>query len=281
MTLPAIHSRRAFTLVELLVVISIVVLVLAILFPVLAQLRGTARSTTCLTHQRSLAQAYMTYATDNSSRYVSPRTDPTTNVDVPATGVAYTTTHAWVRAIGGNLAMGSTGLRSELPASIEQGALFPYTDRSLDAYRSPLDPTDRVRSYSINAYVGVYFPDDAGYNTTVQLPPGEVNLDTRTMSKITQPSRTMCTISEQDPYGYNRQGWLIDWENPTWFDKPSFWDGYRINMSMIDGSTQMLQPFSNSLIGRMNDAGQGRYDEPQPAPAWTLMRQFLLPGRLP
>jgi prepilin-type N-terminal cleavage/methylation domain-containing protein/prepilin-type processing-associated H-X9-DG protein len=56
--------KRGFTLIELLVVIAIIAILAAILFPVFAQAREKARSVHCLSNQKQLAQAFMSYADD-------------------------------------------------------------------------------------------------------------------------------------------------------------------------------------------------------------------------
>ena len=56
--------RRAFTLIELLVSISIIAVLAALLFPVFAQARESARKTTCLSNMRQLGFALTMYAQD-------------------------------------------------------------------------------------------------------------------------------------------------------------------------------------------------------------------------
>jgi len=56
--------KRGFTLIELLVVIAIVAILAAILFPVFAQARDKARSTSCLSNARQIGVAFMMYAQD-------------------------------------------------------------------------------------------------------------------------------------------------------------------------------------------------------------------------
>lgn len=61
--------RRAFTLVELLVVLAIIGLLAALLFPAFARAREKARSTTCLSNLRQLGLAVFQYAGDEDSRF--------------------------------------------------------------------------------------------------------------------------------------------------------------------------------------------------------------------
>ncbi|MFA5291718.1 MAG: prepilin-type N-terminal cleavage/methylation domain-containing protein [Phycisphaerae bacterium] len=58
------NQRKAFTLVELLVVISIIALLLALLLPALNKARAQARRTVCASQLSSSGTAFITYATD-------------------------------------------------------------------------------------------------------------------------------------------------------------------------------------------------------------------------
>ncbi len=55
---------RAFTLIELLVVIAIIAILAAILFPVFAQARASARKTACLSNTKQIALAALMYLQD-------------------------------------------------------------------------------------------------------------------------------------------------------------------------------------------------------------------------
>ena len=56
--------RRGFTLIELLVVIAIIAILAAILFPVFARARESARKTSCLSNLKQAGLAFMMYTQD-------------------------------------------------------------------------------------------------------------------------------------------------------------------------------------------------------------------------
>lgn len=61
--------RRAFTVIELLVVLGILTLLAAILFPVFAQAREAARQTQCVSNMRQLGNAARMYLTDHDEMW--------------------------------------------------------------------------------------------------------------------------------------------------------------------------------------------------------------------
>ena len=60
---------KAFTLIELLIVIAIIAILAAILFPVFANARDKARSVACISNQKQLGIALMQYVQDNDETY--------------------------------------------------------------------------------------------------------------------------------------------------------------------------------------------------------------------
>jgi prepilin-type N-terminal cleavage/methylation domain-containing protein/prepilin-type processing-associated H-X9-DG protein len=62
-------ARRAFTLIELLVVIAIIGILAAMLFPVFARARESARKTQCLANVKNIAMAFQIYLTDYDAFY--------------------------------------------------------------------------------------------------------------------------------------------------------------------------------------------------------------------
>lgn len=61
--------RTGFTLIEMLVVIAIIALVAALLFPVFAQARGKTRQTTCVSNMRQLGTAIALYTSDYDEQF--------------------------------------------------------------------------------------------------------------------------------------------------------------------------------------------------------------------
>ena len=62
---PMSRSSKAFTLVELLVVIGIIAVLVAVLLPVMSRARSAANRSVCLSNQRQLAGALVIYAQEN------------------------------------------------------------------------------------------------------------------------------------------------------------------------------------------------------------------------
>ena len=278
-----------FTLVELLLTISIIVIIVALVLVGMGQLQTRTRALNCLSNQRQLALANQTYATDNAGRLVSPRT----NSFPPDSGMRGVS-NCWVNTA----ATGAVVSGAETQKSLEAGALWTYVDQNAEAYVSPMDPTGRVRSYSFSGFVGVGdldyyhradewydFPDPESSDTPE--PYRNTQYKTVTMSQIPQPSRTLATITEEDAFGYNFQGWVIEVRPPTgagglWIDTPALWNTGRVNIAYMDGSVDAPNIIYEELALQMQpNPGQAPLHEVTETgvrPAYRFMTTILLPG---
>ncbi len=138
---------RGFTLIELLVVISIIALLIALLLPALGSAKERAQTSLCMSNQRQLALAAITFANDHNS--IFPRPHGHTN----AAGVYE---NGWVEGD----AWGDSARDG-----IRIGTLYPYLTNQDSVYVCPLGITrlttgssargrPLLRSYSQNWNMG-------------------------------------------------------------------------------------------------------------------------------
>lgn len=64
------QPKRAFTLIELLIVIAVIAILAALLFPVFALAREKARQAACMSNLRQVGLAVLQYAQDNDENFV-------------------------------------------------------------------------------------------------------------------------------------------------------------------------------------------------------------------
>src|SRR5438046_2498322 len=112
--------RRAFTLIELLVVIAIIAILAAILFPVFAQAKKSAKITVSVSNVKQLALSEKMYGNDYDD--VDAMTIQALVVD-PSTCSWGNNEHSWV----GHLQL-----------------LYPYT-KSVDIFYQGINPNDNLQ----------------------------------------------------------------------------------------------------------------------------------------
>ena len=137
------HAQRAFTLIELLIVIAIIAILAAILFPVFARARENARRASCQSNMKQLGLGFAQYTQDYDERY-------------PGAGAFQTWGQGgnWVKGTDlVELAKLSGSFAWESPATADTagGALYPYV-KSEQVYVCPSTPDARNKklSYSMN-----------------------------------------------------------------------------------------------------------------------------------
>jgi prepilin-type N-terminal cleavage/methylation domain-containing protein len=310
--------RSAFTIVELLLVVAILGVLMSLVLIGVGSLDDSAMSTTDLARQRQIALAEGKYAAANDSRLFHPRTAPVESGIFGAFPNTYevlgnpeeleqdVTNRLWVRAYndaGNQRLEGLDGgaYQVELVKAFSDGAAWEYLDGNADTYRSPLDPTRRLRSYAINSYIGVNVCADDHYFG--ENPPGpfagpfvKYAVPTPTMMHIKQPSRTMCTIGEDDPGigggppGHNGHGFMMHPNQKgsdfaafqTWIDIPGLWNPGVINISHMDGSTESIKLSEPNLYDKLdsNNDGVPEHWVIFDGPDIQALQKRLLPGVL-
>jgi type II secretory pathway pseudopilin PulG len=331
-------NHRAFTVTELLVVIGIIALLVTIVVLGAQKVVTLARVSKDLSQQRAITNAQSAYASDNNDAFASNRTEGLSGgsqwsqvsftVNINGTQYPYLLNngntnqdryHCWVRTYGANVYNVPGQGQTERDTAITSGVLYPYIG-SVGSYRSPYDPTKRLRSYSLNSFVGSTVPEDAAFYIQnwaswigcKGIAPGEFNTTKR--SKIPVPSQTIMSIIEDDTRlagassgnYFNNNGWVIDPRAPAgtpnqgaciaggwngWIDWPAFWESKYITYSYVDGSTesyQMINPnVERAIVGPPFPGADHNYAQPPDSPGspwrqdWMHFRERLLPGVIP
>lgn len=138
------HTRksRAFTLIEILVVVAIIALLVAILLPSLARARAQARNVACLSNCRSLGTAAITYSVEFRNRL------PGVRPDWEADWLGYGNHNRMFPYDDSNN-------HPDLGRQPEDGTLYKYAGKTADVYVCPEDKDvwERTVAGQSGAYV--------------------------------------------------------------------------------------------------------------------------------
>jgi prepilin-type processing-associated H-X9-DG protein/prepilin-type N-terminal cleavage/methylation domain-containing protein len=207
--------RRAFTLVELLVVIGIIALLIAMLMPALNRAREASQKTRCASNMRQLMSAFISYTIENKGWFVygaSGNPNSQDRVNNPR-GVDGEGNRPWLYP--DNLSIDA----------VKDGALYPYVN-STGVYRCPSDTSLNNRSYSINAV----FNGEWWFVTNFQA------LRAYKAQQIRKASETFVFMEEFDPRGYLQNSYVVAPHPSTEFtDAPAFWHKHGVNIAFLDG----------------------------------------------
>lgn len=211
---------RGFTLLELLVVLSIIALLIAILLPALGKATESARRTQCLSNNRGLNMAWQAYPADNKGALVNPSNNDETH---------------WIVAPGRTLSDGT------VISSVEQGLVagaFWDVIQSIEGFKCPNDDSGyETTSYTISVVLGY----DTQFQTGVTF--------FEDLDNITKTSEMFVSTEELDPRGDGRGGAMVvqkssylSYINADWL-APYHGDG--VTRTFVDGHAD-FKGFENS-----------------------------------
>ncbi len=255
-------KARAFTLVELLVVIAIIALLLAILMPALQKAKSLAKTAVCVAGCRSLSTAWATYASDNDSKMVSSMTGYS-DFFTHLSKSPLLCPNPWVDWAG-YPTESSTNTERQIKA-IKQGVLYPYVGTP-KAYRCPESKRIELRCYSIPDYYG-----NELINGHVTL--GGLKALTKT-TQIKMPGDRIIFLDE----GYvTYGGYTIYYDRPSWWDRPPNRHNNGITLGYADGHSGFVKWRDKRTI----ELSEGITTDPsQPGNEDLIMMQKGIFGKL-
>lgn len=227
---------RGFTLIEMLVVITLIGILAALLIPALGKAKARAQGIACLNNTRQLAFAWILYASDHEDRLAyNLGGDASKNFIAPKSELN------WVN----NVLSWELDSDNTNTATILNASLSPYANRNINIYRCPSDQvlsdiqrragwTGRVRSYSMNAMVG-----DAG-----EASKGGTNVNNPgytqffRMDSIPEPARIFVFLDEH-PDSINDGYFINRASERAWRDLPASYHERATAFSFADGHAIM------------------------------------------
>jgi prepilin-type N-terminal cleavage/methylation domain-containing protein/prepilin-type processing-associated H-X9-DG protein len=203
--LTSLNRRKAFTLIELLIVIAIIALLAAILFPVFARARESARRASCLSNLKQIGLGIMQYTQDYDDRLpqaLYDSLDTYSGTEITPAKSFYTTTGSY----GKNRYL--TWMDFVYPY-VKSTQIFVCPSASVDTSTTPVrKPTD-TPSYGYNNAFGGKFNYYGSYGgTTYGAPTGSIAL-----SSIARAAETIMVLDYYDPGAitatpYSHMNWV-------------------------------------------------------------------------
>ena len=209
-------NKKAFTLVELLVVISIIALLMAILIPALSRAKELAKRVVCANNMKQLGYAWIMYAENNDNFLVSAWTG-----ERASPVFKNKTMKPWVYHASNQY---TVELQEQ---QVKKGLLYEYI-KDIDCFSCPTAPKNEIRTYSIV---------DPMNGAQIDNAPDEVmvwNLIT-----LKRPAERTVFADEGRPGswegGPSNESWTIFYKLKEWWDDIPMRHGYGTNWNFADG----------------------------------------------
>ena len=245
---PATNASRAFTLVELLVVITIIAILAGLLLPALTRAKSKAHQISCLNNYRQLQICWQMYCDDNQDT-------------LPANEAINVTYDRTALSVGANSWLQGNAWTDTSLTNIQRGVLFHY-NQSVNTYKCPADTSTvrdlgqipRTRSVAMSMYMNV------GPNPTSRW----FRECWHKMAQIQNPGPTKAIVFideheksiQQSAFGINApdQLWLFGTSKWTWISFPATRHNNGCTFTFADGhaETWRWREPNTSRISRLN-----------------------------
>jgi prepilin-type processing-associated H-X9-DG protein/prepilin-type N-terminal cleavage/methylation domain-containing protein len=242
--------RRAFTLVELLVVIGIIALLIAMLLPALKKVKEQANSVKCMAAQRQIMTAVMMYCAENKGTLPIPPSIGDTYPGRAATGTPIdpsTETRSLMYYMSPKAPGGSGVIR------YDTGTLWPY----LGGRAVGTATATNVVSESQTLYGIMNCPSDSdsyrlvrwgtisvgarnfsySWNSQIRLPQDNAKDVARKLSQVKKPGNKILLVEEAHPN--DGMAWILLYDLD---DTPVFRHNGKGNYGFADGHVASLDP---------------------------------------
>lgn len=253
--------KRAFSLIELLVVVTLIGVLAALLLPSLGGAKLKAQGLQCLTSERQLSVAVQNYTGDSSERFPPNPDDGNTVAG-----------HHWC---GGQAGIGgSEEFNPDILADSDHSLLAPYLGRVSAVFKCPADLRSGIyqgsrgdlvgrtipaaRSYSMNQAIGTICSSfDVTRYSHVGAPVLSVNAhwlnnpdDNHrnapwlTYGKITEhmnnpgPANLWILVDEA-PSSLNDASFSFGMVFSQWLDRPASFHGHAASFAFVDGHSEI------------------------------------------
>ncbi len=233
------RRSRAFTLLELLVVIAVISLLMALLIPALRAAREQGQKVVCLSNLRQLTLAWITYAEEHDGALVLGDAFSTEMSSTAGRG-----TEIYVAWLG--KAFYYPKSRSELLENPDKGALWPWI-KDVDVYRCPRGRAGHAATYGIlnsargGGAEGTLRRYDVEYYELLGKRVGSTVLYLTRLTDIISPGaaqRAVFVDVGQTPAGSS--DFFVHYLHPRWrsYSPPPVRHGHGTTLSMADGHVE-------------------------------------------
>jgi prepilin-type N-terminal cleavage/methylation domain-containing protein len=195
----SVAAARAFTLVEMMVVVAVILVLLGILMPGIERAIDNSMTAVCQSNNRQFLIGYLTYATEH--RGAIPNGFPGGGYPQDVDDNSFTPTDCFVKAE--NTAITDKATRERMAyKAIEQGALYPYL-RDVKIWQCPAAAADANK----RTYVII----DTLRGSEILKPGTKMfSAGTDRMTRIYNPGQQLVFMEESDSRGFNMGSWVLN-----------------------------------------------------------------------